>query len=383
MKISKKTINKISETKLEASRQKIISGIIKNDLPEQSDIQLAIPSHRTRKFISFTEFKNFLQQGKSLQDLNKLYSKHLMAFYSYLSQGKVTITKDQFVEEYKKGMSLDEISKLHNIPREHITYLREYYGIKRKGAKYIKRLQNEVPLSQEAKDIIIGSILGDGHITPLGYFSEKHSEKQVEYLEWKAECLKSISTKKSFKIDISYDKRYNSINYSFCFRTITHDFLYKMRDIFYQQINGKYIKIIPHNMETLINEKVLAIWFMDDGYTDWGYRNEYKKYPNSLPQCEISSESFSLNDNMRLKTILKSKYDLDTNIHFKDDKNKLKPYIRLSGKSSVQLIKMIKKFSTRDLLYKFDEQEYLKWKSTNVKKEEIAEKFRYLHNISK
>ena len=40
--ILKETIEKISDTKLEASRQKMIEGFVKNDIPEQSNIKLAI-----------------------------------------------------------------------------------------------------------------------------------------------------------------------------------------------------------------------------------------------------------------------------------------------------------------------------------------------------
>lgn len=379
--ISQETIEKISQTKLENSRSKIIEGFVKSNIPNQSLTQLAIPSHRTRQWITFEQFKQEIAQGKSLQQLCKEYSKHLMNFYSALSQGKITLSKEKFEEDYNKGIPLDEIARSNNMSREHITYLREYYGIKRKGAKYQKRLQNEVPLSQEAKDIIIGSLLGDGHVTPLGYFSEKHSEKQVEYLEWKAEFLKPILTPKSFSVYKQLDKRYNSTNYSFCLRTTAHSFLYEMREKFYKEIDGEWIKIIPDDIEEMMNEMVLAVWFMDDGSTDWMYRSGSKEYMNTAQQCKISSQSFSLEDNIKLSNSIMSKFGLSSNIRFRRNGNE-HPFIKFDSESSVKLTSLLKPISVKCCLYKFSEEAYLSEKDTIIDPEAAMQIFIKKHNIS-
>ena len=47
--ISQETIDKITQTKLEDGRKRILEGFIKNDIPQQINNNLAIPSHRTRK----------------------------------------------------------------------------------------------------------------------------------------------------------------------------------------------------------------------------------------------------------------------------------------------------------------------------------------------
>ena len=354
--ISNETIEKISETKLENSRQKIMAALDNNDIPKQSSTHLAVPSHRTREWLTFEEFKEFIQQGKTLKELIQKYSKHLIAFYSYLSQGKVKLSKEQFIQEYEKGVSLDEIAKTYNIPREHISYLREFYGIKRKGATYQKRLANEKPLSQETKDVIIGSILGDGHITKWGYFSEKHSPEQLEYLKWKVSFFKDITTDKSWDYYEAIDKRSGNLIKYHSFRTTAHSFLYEMRNKFYKQIDGKWTKVIPNDIGDMINKRVLAVWFMDDGCTDWGYRNGKKEWANAKPQCKISSESFTMEENLMLKKILEEKYNLVTNVRFKESKNNEKPYLRFLCESSVKLINITKKFSTSDLLYKFEDE---------------------------
>jgi hypothetical protein len=154
-----------------------------------------------------------------------------------------------------------------------------------------------------------------------------------------------------------------------------------MREKFYKKIDNKYIKIIPDDIGDMINEMVLAIWFMDDGNTDWGYRNGKKKYENSLPQCKISSESFSLSDNINLQKTLLEKYNINSNISFRDIKNSLKPYIRIDCKTSPRLIEIIKNFTTPDLLYKVDISEYLIHKERIYDAEKIANLFIQKHNI--
>lgn len=363
--ISKETINKISQTKLEDGRKRILEGFIKNDIPEQSNNNLAIPSHRTREWISFDQFKDLIGQGKPLQELCKLYSKHLMAFYSYLSKGKISLTKEQFEEQYNQGIPLDEIGRANNIPREHITYLREYYGIKRKGATYQKRLQNEVPLSQDAKDIIIGSLLGDGYIDPDGYFTEKHSQKQLEYLQWKASYLKPVSNGKSWYYYESIDERSGTLIKSHQFRTTVHSFFHEMRNKFYVTINGKNKKIIPHDIYELLNEKVLAILFMDDGVTDWKYRNGYKMTYGSLPSCKICSESFTEDDNIKLSNAINKKFQIES--YVKNKEEDLKPQLKFSTENSQKLLNLIKKYTHNSLLYKITEDVY----SLNLSIEEI------------
>jgi hypothetical protein len=373
--------SKIYKVSNEIARKELSECIEKCNI-QQEEHGLKIPSHRKKEFISFEEYKEKILNGGFAKEIKKDTSKHLISFYNYFLKNQSTIiNKETFESEYNKTTnSLNDIAKKYKIPREHITYLRDFYGIKRKGATFIKRLANEKPLSQEAKDVIVGSLLGDGHITPWGYFSEKHSEKQIEYLEHKASFLTPILNDNSFRADSYIDKRYKTKIYSFSVRTIVHSDLLAFRKMFYKQDNGKYLKILPENISELLNERVLAIWYMDDGYTDWGYRNGIKEYPNSLCQCKISSESFSYEENVSLKEILFKKWNLNSQIKFRD-KNETKPYLRLDCKSSIKFTNAFKKYSTSDLLYKFDENEYLKHKCKNFDKEKLLKLFKDKYKI--
>jgi transposase-like protein len=345
-------IKQISETKQEQGREQILDKIKECDL-EQSDIKLAIPTHRKAKQISFEEYQALIKQGKTVLEITEMTSKHLVYFYNAMLKGKINLSKEEFIQLYDQGKSLDEIAELKNINREHMTYLREFYGIKRKGATFQKRMANEKPLSQEAKDVIIGSLLGDGHITKWGYFSEKHSPAQLEYLKWKASFFKDITTDKSWDYYESIDKRSGSTIKTHSFRTTAHSFLYEMRNKFYKEIDGKWTKIIPNDIADMINEQILAIWFMDDGKTDWHYRKGIKQSDGSKPICTLCTDSFSREDMEKISKILKYKYQWD--VKPSNYRNRLV----FTAESSVNFTKIIMPFCVKPMLYKINEEEYI------------------------
>lgn len=348
---TEKVIRQISETKREQSREEILTKAKEFNL-EESDKQLAVPTHRKKKRLSLEEYQLLLKRGGTVPEIIKTTSKHLIYFYNVLLKGGINLPKEEFEKMYNKGASLDEIAKLKGIAREHMTFLREFYGIKRKGATYQKRLANEKPLSQEAKDVIIGSLLGDGHITKWGYFSEKHSPEQLDYLKWKASFFKDITTDKSWDYYENIDKRSGALIKSHCYRTTAHSFLYEMRNKFYKEIDGKWTKIIPDDIANMINERVLAVWFMDDGYTDWTYRNGKKQSKGSNPISKLCTDSFNINETQNLSNILMSKYNLESKVNFRGR-------IVFTTSSSIKLHKIVKPYFEKSIMYKIDEQEFL------------------------
>ena len=347
---------KISKTKSETGRQKIIEGS-KLCESKQTKHDLKIATHRKHKYISLEEYKNLIKQGKTTLEVCEMTSKHLVYFYNALLKGRINLSKEDFEENYNNGLSLDEISKKFNIPREHITQLRDFYGIKRKGATFQKRLKNEQPLSQEAKDVIIGSLLGDGHITKWGYFSEKHSPAQLEYLRWKASFFPNITTNTSWSYYESIDKRSGSVIKTHSFRTTTHSWIQEMEKLWYKTVDGKRIKVIPEKIREWMNTKILAIWFMDDGSTDWMYRNGKKITTGSNPMCKLCTESFSENDHDLLINSI-SDLGLTAYIYYKD-KDPNKPNIKFSTQESLKLMNTIREFMLDELIYKVDENVYL------------------------
>lgn len=121
-----------------------------------------------------------------------------------------------------------------------------------------------VPLSDRTKDIILGSILGDGSLKIYkGYknarFSFRHSIVQKSYFLWKVKNLSEISSSKSIflqKPDNGYSKNEKLRYQSMALELLTG--IYEMvckRNIF--QIRRKWL----NRMSALS----LAIWWFDDG----------------------------------------------------------------------------------------------------------------------
>ena len=111
-----------------------------------------------------------------------------------------------------------------------------------------------------AKQVIMGSLLGDGCVDKGGYYSETHCIAQKEYLKLKARVLTGFCpTLREYKIKIKkIDKSCESIS---CF--LKKSFYFKdLRTIWYPSGIKKMDVCNFTDLDTL----GLAIWYMDDGY---------------------------------------------------------------------------------------------------------------------
>jgi uracil-DNA glycosylase len=116
-------------------------------------------------------------------------------------------------------------------------------------------------LSPLAHDVVCGTLLGDGHIPAdrtFLYFG--HSATQREYALFKAELLEELNPRVeslSVAAVAGGEKLYPTVQV----RTLAHRALRFLRREFYP--SGKRV---PPWMATRLNERMLAFWFMDDGY---------------------------------------------------------------------------------------------------------------------
>ena len=146
-------------------------------------------------------------------------------------------------------------------------------------------------LNKKQKAVIVGSILGDGHLEPnwskTNYrLKINNSVKQSEYVLWKYHILQSI-TLSSPRECLSND--------SIGFRTISHREIFAYRFLFYNQ-NGK--KIVPRRIAEYLNNRLaVAVWFMDDGNA----RLQGKIHRGYF----LNTQSFSLQENRKLIVALR------------------------------------------------------------------------------
>jgi hypothetical protein len=167
----------------------------------------------------------------------------------------------------------------------------------------VGRLQSAFPSHQ--LDVIIGSLLGDARLEcrskgiRAGYtarFRVHHGDKQKEYVWWKYENLKDLVSKGPREISCLNKKRnLNEISYYFHTRSLKNFGI--IHEIFYK--DG--VKKFPKDILPIFSDRMLAVWYMDDG-------------SNNRGNVTLSTHSFSLEDQHVIADFLKEKYHMNPTI---------------------------------------------------------------------
>lgn len=117
-------------------------------------------------------------------------------------------------------------------------------------------------LSALARDVVCGTVLGDGHLNAKSaHLFIAHSEKQAAYARFKAQLLKEINPQiqeLTVAAVAGGEPGYLVVHV----RTHAHRALGVLRRQFYGSE-----KVVPGWISNELNERMLAVWFMDDGYT--------------------------------------------------------------------------------------------------------------------
>ena len=116
-------------------------------------------------------------------------------------------------------------------------------------------------LSDVAFDAVCGTLLGDGCLQrKSASLTFSHSVKQAEYAAFKAEILGELDVsqdRREVAAAVGDERRYEVV----LSRTRAHRALRTLRSDFYSER-----KIVPDWIGDRLNARMLAFWFMDDGY---------------------------------------------------------------------------------------------------------------------
>jgi uracil-DNA glycosylase len=138
-------------------------------------------------------------------------------------------------------------------------------------------------LSEAAFDVVCGTLLGDGHIRRNNaYLAMAHSARQEEYVRLKADLLSELGGVVSTLMvaaRVGEARKYPTVR----FRTRAHRALAIVHSQFYGTV-----KRVPEWMENHFTDRMLAVWFMDDGYT--------RIREGRKPRAEIATCAFSDGD---------------------------------------------------------------------------------------
>lgn len=135
-------------------------------------------------------------------------------------------------------------------------------------------------LSALARDVTIGTLLGDGSMPRTqAILTFAHSARQAEYARFKASLLEELRpAEQELQVAavVGGGGRYDVIHV----RTHAHRALGVLRSAFYRPK-----KMVPDWVAEQLNPRMLAFWFMDDGYM--------RVRPPRQPSAEIATVGFS------------------------------------------------------------------------------------------
>ena len=139
-------------------------------------------------------------------------------------------------------------------------------------------------LSDLAYDVVCGTVLGDGHLNAnSAHLFVGHFGRQEEYARFKADLLAELEPRVQMLAVAAVAggrREYPAAH----MHTLAHRALGILRREFYDGDR----KGVPAWLEQRLNERMLAIWFMDDGYT--------RIREGRQPLAEIATLGFSADD---------------------------------------------------------------------------------------
>ncbi len=169
------------------------------------------------------------------------------------------------------------------------------------NTKEIQERKTKLTLTQKLHDIIVGLLLGDGHLETQNNgrtyrLKVEHGALQRDYVEWLFGELREWipATEPYMKL-----RKNGAVNYGFT--TYSHEALRFYGQQFYE---GKK-KVIPALIERMLTPLSLAIWFMDDGSRKSAKHRTYN----------IHSLGYLKDDLARIQDVLQKKFELKVALH--------------------------------------------------------------------
>ena len=167
------------------------------------------------------------------------------------------------------------------------------------NTKAIHELKKGLNLTKRQREILAGTLLGDGHFETQNRgktyrLKIEHCDAQKEYLNWLYQEFKSWIPSEPYT-KVKKDNVYVGI------RTYSHLSLQTYGKIFYK--NGR--KVIPKVIEKLLTPLSLAVWFMDDGSFKSVKHRTYVIHTLGYGRSELE----------KIQEILDKKFNLQTSLH--------------------------------------------------------------------
>ena len=165
----------------------------------------------------------------------------------------------------------------------------------------IEENKKALRLTQKQRDIIVGLLLGDGHLETQNQgrtyrLKVEHSVMQQAYAEWLQTIFREWIRPSGLHIRYKDDKPF-----SVSFSTLSHGSL----RFYGQQFYDGRKKVIPKMLAKMLSPLSLAIWFMDDGSLKSERHATYV----------IHTLGYTLEDLRIVQDTLLKKFSIETRLH--------------------------------------------------------------------
>ena len=202
--------------------------------------------------------------------------------------------------------------------------------------KLLEEHKKTLKFSVMQKNVLIGLLLGDGHIElapnkKSARLKVEYSVKNSDYVEFLYQLFKNLVRMQPRTRSVKgFGRNFDRVG----FTTLSLPEFLLFRNLFYKNKT----KIVPLNIEKLLTNIGLAVWFMDDG--------SYKSR-----ECRgklLCTHNFSNEEIVILCQVLKNKFDLDAIPRRQKDGTEI--YIRASSYERLKTI--ISPFIVKSFQYK-------------------------------
>ena len=205
-------------------------------------------------------------------------------------------------------------------------------------SKKIEEHKKLLRLTDRQRSILVGTILGDGHLESLNggrtfRLKVEHSKKQSFYVDWLYDEFKDWAlTPPKVKPKKLNDKIFEN----YYFQTLSVGQFRFYGKLFYK---FNLPKSIPKNIDKLLTPLALAVWFMDDG----SYKSKNHR------AVILNTQGFSEKDiNILIESFFK-KFGLKANIRIQKDGLQ----IIIVGQSAQRFYEIVKPYVLPNFHYKF------------------------------
>ena len=218
------------------------------------------------------------------------------------------------------------------------------------------------PLSKNVRDIILGSLLGDGSLAinpkyKSPRFSFRHSTKQKEYFFWKVEMLKEISGESCYWLQGSEKKPDGFGTAKYRFQSKALPSLTEIYNLTHKRVSGTKVRVTRKWLNQL-SPLSLAIWWQDDG-----------SLVSDSRQGVICTDSFSLEEVEIIHQYFKKVLKIETKIGQISNQDKYRIWIRSSEELKKFLRIIIPHIFAKSMLYKI----LLTYKDSQIQERWISE----------